>query len=122
MTFFDIISHLFYKRPIKEASLEEADIQQFTPYMISRWLSFYDKRQCILSNETLNRFHSIDENKSSLYKLYYELIPKLSYKKIQYIKKTKESKDENSLEANIIMLAKNHNISSREVKMYMDLL
>lgn len=122
MTFFDILSYLFYKNKPKDRDLVEEDIQQFTPYMVNRWLSFYDKAQCVFVNETLNKFSTIEDNKSSIFKFYYELIPRLKFKRISYNKKIKEEKSDSDKQKDILMIAKNHNISSREVQLYMDFL
>jgi hypothetical protein len=122
MTFFDILSYLFYKNKPKNLDLVEEDIQQFTPFMVARWLSFYDRVQCVFVNETLNKFTTIEDNKASTFKFYYELIPKLKFKKINYNKKIKEGKDDSDKQQDILILAKNHNISSREVRLYMDFL
>ena len=70
---------------------------------------------CVFVNETLNKFSTIFEDKQEAYKLYYYLIPRLKFKKISYIKKIKKDKEE---EENLNLLAKNKNISVRELKNY----
>lgn len=118
MSFFDIINYIFYKRNVLDHTPNEDDIQQFNPYMIVRWLSFYDSTQCVFVNETLNRFSSIDDRKTAVFSMFYNLIPKLKFKRVNYIKKTKDQKEDDDMYK---LIAKSHDISTREVKMYMDL-
>ena len=47
--------------------------------------------------------------------MYYYFIPKLKWKKIKYIKKNKKEAEE---EENLAAIAKNKNISKRELKEY----
>ena len=72
---------------------------------------------CVFTNETLNKFSTIFENKQDTYKLYYNIIPRLKWQKIKYIKKKK--KEEES-EINLALIAKNKNISIRELKQYLN--
>ena len=47
--------------------------------------------------------------------MYYYLIPRLKWEKIRYIKKKKKETEE---EENLSLIAKNKNISKRELKEY----
>ena len=71
---------------------------------------------CVFTNETLNKFSTIFDNKQESYKLYYYLIPRLKWKKISYIKKKKKEEEEVDLSS----IAKNKNMSVRELKMYLN--
>lgn len=117
MTFFDILRVLFFVKK-KEEKLDTDALQAFTPFMVNRWLSFYDRSKAVFVNETLNKFGSLFEDKESLYDLYNNLIPRSSFKKINYIKKLKEEKTEDN---DIAIIAKNNMLSKREVQMYVDL-
>ncbi len=117
MTFFDILRVLFFVKK-KEEKLDTDALQAFTPFMVNRWLSFYDRSKAVFVNETLNKFGSLFEDKESLYELYNNLIPRSSFKKINYIKKLKEEKTEDN---DIAIIAKNNMLSKREVQMYVDL-
>lgn len=120
MTFFDMISNLFFNRKDQTTSLDTESQTHFIPFLLNRWFSFYDKDRCVLANETINRYNSLFEDKGDLYKLYLNFLPKLKYKKIEYIKKKKEEKEE--VESfNISLIAKNNNISKRELLLYIDL-
>ena len=82
MSIFNTIKSVFHTKKIDDYS--EA-LQTFSPYMINRWLSFYDKSQATFVNETFNKFSSIFETKEDGLNLYFNLIPKLKYKKIVLI-------------------------------------
>lgn len=117
MNFFDILrSLLFVKKTANDLCSE--GLQQFTPYMVNRWVSFYDNSKTIFINETFNRFASLFEDKSEMYKLYLNLIPQSKFKKINYIKKKKETQDE---DPNVAVIAKNNMLSKREIQQYIDL-
>ena len=117
MTFFDILRSLLFAKKTAEDLCSEG-LQQFTPYMVNRWISFYDNSKTIFINETLNRFCSLFEDKNEMYKLYNNLIPQSKFKKINYIKKNKEKVEEDST---ISIIAKNNMLSIREIQTYIDL-
>ena len=118
MNIFDLIRFLFFKVKNSPKEVTEEMSQCFMPYMINRWLSFYDRSQAVLVNETLNKFSNVLGDKSKMYMLYDNIIPRLSYKKITYVKKIK--KDKESEIENIAMIASNKNISEREFKQYVE--
>lgn len=117
MTFFDILRALLFTKK-KEEKLDTDSLQAFTPFMVNRWLSFYDRLKAVFVNETLNKFCGLFEDKENLYELYNNLIPRSSFKKINYVKKLKEEKTEDE---DISVIAKNNMLSKREVLMYVDL-
>ena len=120
MNIFDLIRFLFFKVKNSPKEVTEEMSQCFMPYMINRWLSFYDRSQAVLVNETLNKFSNVLSDKSKMYMLYDNIIPRLSYKKITYVKKVKQEKDKENEIENIAMIASNKNISEREVKQYVE--
>lgn len=117
MNFFDILRSLLFVKETANDLCSEG-LQQFTPYMVNRWVSFYDNSKTIFINETFNRFASLFEDKSEMYKLYLNLIPQSKFKKINYIKKKKETQDE---DPNVAVIAKNNMLSKREIQQYIDL-
>jgi hypothetical protein len=104
MNFFDILKSLLFDKK-KEERPDADTLQSFTPYMINRWLSFYDKTKAVFVNETLNKFSSIFDNKEDQYELYSNLIPRSKFKRISYTKKKKEVTEEDE---NIGVLSKNN--------------
>jgi hypothetical protein len=120
MTFFDILRSLLFSKNKSNDDINNESLSQFTPYMVNRWLSFYDNKKVIFVNETLNKFCSLFEDKNQMYKFYNNLIPQSKFKKINYIKKNKEKKE---LEDNSIsVIARNNMLSTREIQTYIDLL
>ena len=114
MNFFQLQNKLFYSKKDKAEYLDAEGEQAFVPFLFNRWLTFYNNDMSVFVNETLNKFSTIFENKQDSYKLYYYLIPRLKFKKISYIKKIKKDKEEENLN----FLAKNKNISVRELRAY----
>ena len=123
MNFFDIIRNLFFTKKADAVELDHDSAQAFTPYMVNRWLTFYSREQTILVNETLNKFTGLLDDKGEMFKLYFNLIPKLRYKKIEYVKKKKLKEDGSSkdISKDIEVIARNKMISQRELKQYIDL-
>ena len=116
MNFFQLQNKLFYSKKEDAVYLDSEGEQAFFPFLFNRWLSFYDNNMCVFTNETLNKFSTIFDNKQESYKLYYYLIPRLKWKKISYIKKKKKEEEEVDLSS----IAKNKNMSVRELKMYLN--
>lgn len=118
MNFFQLQNKLFYSKKTNAEFLDSEGEQSFVPFMFNRWLSFYSKGMASITNETLNRFGSVFQDKQQQYRLYYYFIPRLKFKRIAYNKKTKK---EDSEEENLDLIARNKNISVRELKSYIDL-
>ena len=116
MNFFQLQNKLFYSKKEDAGYLDSEGEQAFVPFLFNRWLSFYYNNMCVFTNETLNKFSTIFDNKQESYKLYYYLIPRLKWKKISYIKKKKKEEEEVDLSS----IAKNKNMSVRELKMYLN--
>ena len=117
MNFFQLQNKLFYSKKTDAGELDAEGEQAFVPFLFNRWLSFYNNNMCVFTNETLNKFSTIFENKQDVYKLYYNIIPRLKWQKIKYIKKMKR---EEEAEINLALIAKNKNISIRELKQYLN--
>ena len=118
MNFFQLQNKLFYSKKENASELDSEGEQAFVPFLFNRWLSFYSKELPGFVNETLNKFGNIFDDKQEAYKLYYYLIPRLKWKRISYIKKKKKDKEEIEGLNNI---AKNKNISARELLEYVEL-
>ena len=116
MNFFQLQNKLFYSKKDKAEDLDAEGEQAFVPFLFNRWLSFYNNDMCVFTNETFNKFSTIFDDKQQSYRLYYYLIPRLKWKKIGYIKKKKKQEEEIDLSA----IAKNNNISIRELKSYIN--
>ena len=118
MNFFQLQNKLFYSKKDKAGELDTEGEQAFVPFLFNRWLSFYNNDMSVFTNETFNKFSTIFDDKQQAYRLYYYLIPRLKWKKISYIKKKKREVEE---EENLTLIAKNKNISKRELLQYVEL-
>lgn len=118
MNFFQTQNKLFFSKKNDAGVLDLEGEQSFVPFLFNRWLSFYGKDTVNFTNETLNKFHSLFESKQEMYKLYYYLIPRLKFKRIQYIKKKKEVVNEET--DNLALIASNNQISVRELQQYLN--
>lgn len=118
MNFFQLQNKLFYSKKDRAGYLDTEGEEAFVPFLINRWLSFYNKATPNFVNETLNRYTGLFEDKQRLYRLYYNIIPRFKYKRIEYIKKVKKDKEDDE---DLLLIAKNNNMSVRELKQYVDL-
>jgi DNA primase catalytic subunit len=116
MTIFDIISNIITTKNKADISVEEEREYQF--FLINRWLSMHSGEFASLVNETTNKYWSC-LSKDELNKLLINTVPRQRYKKIDYIKKIKKEKTKE--DETIEMLAKNLEVSQREIKMYSEL-
>lgn len=120
MNFFDLIRSLLFNKKLRVEDVDSESLQHFLPFMINRWLSFYDRNAAVFTNETLNRFVGLFDDKTDQFNLYNNLIPRFKFKKIEYIKKSKDKKEEEDI--SIERFAKNNMLSKREVNYYIDLI
>lgn len=88
---FDTINHLLFKKGSEE--LDSDLMATFVPYMVTRYLSFYDKDCAIYANETTNQYGASMKTPEAQFKFYDNIIPKLKRKKIEYVKKPKAVKE-----------------------------
>lgn len=122
MNFWQLLMALFFTKKVVVEDLDHDSLQQFTPFMMNRYLSFYNKNMAVYTNDTLNKFTGLFDDKIEMLKLYKHLIPKMHYKKIDYIKKkAKPTKEEKEDISSKILMARNNMISRREVEMYIAL-
>jgi hypothetical protein len=114
MTIFDFIASVLFTK--EKTCLNSVDEESnFSPYMLNRWCSMYSKTTATFSN-ILNRYIGIFEDKKDLYSLFVAVMPRVSSKRISYIKKIKEEKKEENND--IEMLAINLELSEREIRQY----
>jgi|TARA_B100001094_G_C18066665_1_gene737813 hypothetical protein len=124
MNFFQLQNKLFYSNKSKQPEpLDSEGEQAFVPFLFNRWLTMYSKDTVGFVNETLNKYCGIfDTDKQKTYKMYYNLIPRLKFKRISYIKKVKKDKEKQDETDQLKMIAKNKNMSVRELEIYKNML
>jgi len=93
-------------------------LEEYIPYLITRWVSFSTPKICIPLNETINQLGNID--KSIHYKLLINLLPKVKYQpRISYIKRKK--KEVEDIDNKVVQLSKSMELSQKEVQQLVEL-
>jgi hypothetical protein len=106
MTIFD------YIKDILVTKRGDLPMEQYVPYIVTRWLSFINPTIAVTVNQ-LNK-QILLENKEMHYKTMISLFPKMKYApRISYIKKVKEDKTEE--DSRIKLLASKYELSEREI-------
>lgn len=110
MKLFDFISNILtYK---KNTEIEISDYNNYSPFIINRYLSHYNDNICFIVNHTVNRINDINFNKDFHYKFLINILPKVKNKFINYIKRDKPKTENFSKCANL------HEVSEREIELY----
>jgi len=84
---YNAINHLLFD---KKSEMTNELLEEFSPFMVSRYLSFYDKNLLKYTNETLNKYSQIFETDEERFRFFENVIPKLKRKKIDYLSKKKK--------------------------------
>jgi len=119
VSIYSVINSILFKKQIDKSTVEELHV----PFMFIRWLSFYDPSVILLANE-LNRVAHQFVDKQESYNFMNMVVPRLRYKKINYLKKVKakpKRKADEKRDEQIKQLAYANEISCREAKMYLEL-
>lgn len=120
MSVFDFLNDIIAKK--KGAMLDDPDnMLMFNHFLLQRWCSFYSESFTELLNTTSNRLYPVLENKETWYKFLLTIIPKSRIKKISYIKKEKKQPKPQAKQA-LEFIAKNCELSKREVREYVEFL
>ena len=90
MTIFQYLNSLLFSK--KKIDMNCDDESQFNLFMINRWTSMYSKEMNEYVNETTNKYWSLFDDKLSQYDYIYSVFPRLRFKKLNYLKKTKKEK------------------------------
>jgi cell shape-determining protein MreC len=91
MTIFQYLNSLLFSK--KKIDMNCDDVSQFNLFMVNRWSSMYSKEINEYINETSNKYWNLFDDKLNQYNYLYRLLPRLKFKKIAYIKKTKKDKE-----------------------------
>lgn len=114
--FYKVLKHIMIKNDLDV----QINDDNFNLFMINRYMSFYHPSICKLINETSNKYDIynmfLDSEKG--YKFIYNMIPKLPYKFIKYIKKpaVKNLRDKDISDEDVQNLANLFEMSTREVR------
>jgi hypothetical protein len=92
-------------------------LDEYVPFLVSRWLSFINPTICLVVNQVNNK--TLLEDKELHYKTMLSIFPKMKYcPKINYVKKIKEANSE--VDIKIKLIAQNLEISEREALFFMN--
>ena len=120
MNVFDLIRDVIAQK--KGTLLDDPDNAiAFKPYLMQRWVSFFNNGFAKLANESSNRLYPVFGQKEMWYKFFLVVIPKMRFHKIRYIKKIKDKSPETSNSKIIEFIAKQKQISTREAKELIEL-
>ena len=111
---FDYLKNILYE---KHPELLDAD-NDFVPFLIQRWLSMHSPEIAYVLNETTNKYWMSSADKQEWYDMFLAQLPKVRFKKLNYIKKPKEEVDKNA--EFIKRIADNMEISQREVRLLLE--
>jgi hypothetical protein len=115
MTIFDYLNDILFTK--KEKSFQNVEDEgDFQPFLVNRWISMYSPELSYLINESSNKYHSVFTDKRDLFRFIKVIIPKMKRKRINYIKKVK--KDTEDIQESIDLLARNLEISKKEIYNY----
>ena len=92
MTIFDYLNSILFSKDKLELNCD--DESQFSVFMVNRWSSFYSKEIAEYINQTSNVYTGIYTSKQEQYDFLYNILPKIKFKRLNYVKKIKkEDKD-----------------------------
>lgn len=95
MTIFDYLNSILYTKNRIELNCDEES--QFNSFMCNRWISFYSPELCSFINETGNKHATLFQSKQEQFNYYFNLLPTLKFKKINYIKKVKKEEEKEEI-------------------------
>ena len=106
-TIFDFLEDILVKKT------GEMPLDQYVPYIVTRWLSFVDPTVAEFVNSANKQV--LLENKEMHYKMMLSMFPKMRrLPRLSYVKKAKEEKKEE--DNTVTLLAAKHELSEREVE------
>jgi hypothetical protein len=113
---FDTLNDIIYYKTEKQLDIPENE-QEYSAYMINRWLSMHSGNYSVIVNETVNKYYGNFTTKKDHYKFLCKVLPKDKIKRVEYLKKDKATKVDKTP---IKFLAKNLELSEREVTQYIE--
>ncbi len=118
-TIFSYIDSLLFDKKYKLSINYEEN--QYNNFMVNRWCSMYSPDISEIINQTVNKTSKQVPLKEDHYKFLFYLLPKQKRRKIEYIKKNKQLPTKKEEDGNDLLIAKNRELSLREIQIYKDL-
>lgn len=116
---FEHLNKILFKT---KASIDENlnEDSEFQPYLVHRWCSMYSAEIASLLNQTSNLHWSTLQNNTEWFVYLDSVIPRTRFKRINYIKKKKETLVTKDRKQILLKVANKLEISSREVSQYIE--
>jgi len=115
---FDYLNSILYKSTKLKVDLFNLNENtEFQPFLVQRWCTMHSIPLTHIINETTNRYWPVLDSNSMWYASLNSVIPRVSFKKITYIKKPKKDLDSKEKDY-ILKIATSLEISSRELINY----
>ena len=116
---FDYLNKILFKTkgPDTENIQEDTDFQ---PYLVQRWSTMYSPEIAVLVNQTSNTMWKVLEDKTTWFNYMHGILPKCKFKRINYIKKKKDTEAAQTNKQTVHKVANKLEISSREVNQYIE--
>lgn len=111
-TIFEFLNNITYDKE----KIELRDGDDFSPYMIQRWLSMVSPEVAFILNETFNTYHKGLPDKQAWNDALIAIIPRMNKGRIKYLKKDKKNHSEDVKD-----LARRLEISQREAKQMVEI-
>jgi hypothetical protein len=108
-SFFDFVNNIAFDS--HQLDINITDSQLYSAYITNRYITFINKENTLLINNTINKYGAVFSNDLH-YSFLFNLIPKVKRKFIRYTKKKKVDKKDFEL------LSKRHELSQREIQLY----
>jgi hypothetical protein len=112
MTIFEYIDVVLHKKKAISFVCELGD--QFSGFMLNRWISMCSNTHALVINETTNKYLTTIGTRDDQYEFMHAVIPQGKKQRINYIKKVKEEKKKEEDIDIIALIAKKYEISKRE--------
>lgn len=116
---FDHLNKILFKtKSLINENLNEDS--EFQPYLVHRWCSMYSVEIASLLNQTSNLHWPSLQNNIEWFMYLDSIIPKTRFKRINYIKKRKETVTNKDQKQTLLKVADKLEISSRELNQYIE--
>lgn len=117
---FDLIDRVLFSKRTIDMNIGDEPVH---PYIMNRWISMYSTQMATLINNTGNWMYSVFEHDNQLYyKFLQRFLPRVARRRIHYIKKIKTSPtpESDDLEKQTQTMARNLELSTREIKLLLE--
>jgi len=114
---FEYINKILYKTKGSADNVEQSE--EFQPFLVQRWCSMYSPQISDIVNQTSNRVWTVLD-KEMWFKYLNGILPACKFKRINYIKKKKDTETKAANKQSVTKLANYLEISSREVNLYIE--